>query len=138
RSNPDKDLLPDDFDPALRDGDRLCRPGHRELAGSVKGIGYILELRANDSHARSVPDDSIARRAGGSADACGGRRVGSTQRCRTTGQGCRAGGDAVGAAESDLSSGACATESSPPNRTVSTSELSFSDITSARNPIRVH
>ena len=31
---------------------------------------------------------SIARRAGGSADACGGRGVRSPQRCRTTGQGC--------------------------------------------------
>ena len=54
------------------------------------------------------------------------------------GQGCGAGGDAAGAAGLDCSSGAFATESAPPNRTVSTSELSFSDTTSARNPIRMH
>src|SRR5580704_4278256 len=62
--------------------------------------------------------------------------LGARRRC-ATGQGCRAGGDAAGAGL-DCSSGAFATESAPPNRTVSTSELSFSDTTSARYPVCMH
>ena len=118
-------------------GDRVRRPGRRQFAGSVRRPRDLRQLRADDSDARYLPDDSNARRAGCAADARTRLRVGAARRGCAPGQGCGAGGDAAGAAGLDCSSGAFATESAPPNRTVSTSELSFSDTTSARNPIRM-
>ncbi len=127
RSNPDAALLPRNFVYALRAGDRVRRPGRREPAGSVCSAGDVRELRSDDSDARHIPDGSITRCAGGSADTRGGLRVRSAQFGRAQRQGGGAGGDAAGAP--GLSVGACAKESSP-NSTLSASEPSFSDITS--------
>ena len=139
RSNPDEDFLPRDFDHALRAGDRVRRPGRRQSAGSVCRIP-----RPSSNYAPTIPMLGIFP----TIQSLGAQaallmlalalRVRSARAGTRDGQGCGAGGDAAGAAGLDCSSGASATESAPPNRTVSTSELSFSETTSARNPIRMH
>ena len=84
---PMQTVLPRNVVHALCAGDRVHRPGRRELAGSVGGVGDVRELCADDSDARYLPDDSVARRAGSSADLRARCSVRSAQRRRAQRQG---------------------------------------------------